>query len=75
MWKSDGSEMTTEELLHAWREAEASVAAAPVGSPERALALQRASEARNAYYDRMEPLDAGPLMDHATPSPAIGDSL
>jgi hypothetical protein len=58
MLKSDGSEVTTEELLHAWHEAEAILAAAPVGSPERPLALMRATKARDAYLARLEPLDA-----------------
>ena len=50
----DVDDLTTEQLLAAWREAEIEVNGTAIGSAEHAAALQRSEKAREAYQLRLE---------------------
>jgi hypothetical protein len=50
----DTDDLTSEQLLDAWREAEIEVNGTAIGSTEHADALQKADRAREAYLLRID---------------------
>jgi hypothetical protein len=50
----DVDDLTTEELLRAWRDAEIEVNGTAIGTAEHATALQRSEKACDAYRLRLE---------------------
>jgi hypothetical protein len=50
----DVNDLTTDQLLAAWREAEIEVNATAIGTAEHAAALQEADRAREAYLLRID---------------------
>jgi hypothetical protein len=47
-------DLTTDQLLEAWREAEIEVNGTAIGTPEHAAALERSERANEAYRLRLE---------------------
>ena len=50
----DADDLTREQLLDAWREAETDVNGTRLGTSEHEAALQRAEQAREAYLLRID---------------------
>jgi hypothetical protein len=50
----DVDDLTTDQLLAAWREAEIEVNGTAIGTPEHAAALQLSERANEAYRLRLE---------------------
>ena len=50
----DADDLTSEQLLDAWREAEIDINGTPLGTSEHKAALQRADQAREAYLLRID---------------------
>jgi len=50
----DVNDLTTDQLLAAWREAEIEVNGTAIGTAEHAAALQEADRAREAYLLRID---------------------
>jgi phage anti-repressor protein len=50
----DVDDLTTEELLRAWRDAEIEANGTAIDTAEHAAALQRSEKAREAYQFRLE---------------------
>ena len=51
-------DLTTQQLLAAWRRAEGSLQTLPVGTAEHDEAVRRSEEARDAYRARIEAMKA-----------------
>ena len=50
----DADDLTSDQLLDAWRDAEIDVNGTRLDTPEHAAALRRADEAREAYLLRID---------------------
>jgi hypothetical protein len=50
----DVDDLTTEQLLEAWRDAEIAVNGTAIGTADHAAALQRSEKANEAYRLRLE---------------------